>query len=843
MKNLFTSILVFLFLTFPVFSQITYNYTGSMQTYVVPPCITSVTIEVYGGEGANSQDRLTTNATGGRGAYATGTLTVTGGQTLYIYVGGQGNTNGTGGFNGGGTGGTSSAGSSCFGGPAGGGGGASDVRSGGTALSNRVIVGGGGGGSGRDYCNGTCQPCGCGGSGGAGALNGINGNAAFNCGYSYPGTGVNGGAGGSQSAGGNGGTGDGGGPSGTAGGLGTGGNGAGGTYDVAGGGGGGGYYGGGGGGGASSGSGVGGGGGGGGSSYIGGVTAGSVTPNIRTGNGMVVITPNGSAPAMPGAISGNNPVCAGSTHTYTISTVPLATSYTWTVPAGAVINSGQGSTSINVTFGSTSGNISVYASNSCGDSPIQTLSVTVNPNPVASASGGGSICPGDSASLSSSGGTGYSWAPSGSLNNSTIANPIASPSTATTYTVTVSDANGCSATATVSVNLFTPPTISATTNANTVCSGSPANLSATGGVSYVWNPGNMTGSPITVNPMANTTYTVTGTDGNGCTSTNTVTVNVYPDPVISVSSNNDSICSGSTVSLSANGGVSYVWNPGNMTGSPVTVNPVANTTYTVVGTDGNGCTASNTYSIVVFQNPTVSALASSPSICAGDSISLTGSGAASYAWQPGNLSGTQVGVSPIGTTTYTVTGTDNNGCTGTATVTVVVNQNPTVTFVAPFDTVCLNWNSFALTGGSPSGGAYSGPGVSSGMFNPSVAGQGTHQVSYTYTDSSGCPGTATANIFVSACTGINEISSLPFSIFPNPARDELRIQFAGNNATPTNVQIELWDLSGKSFLNVFEKEINGKILVLDVSKIPNGIYQIRVSSADAAGFSKLVITR
>jgi hypothetical protein len=104
MKNLFTSILVFLFLTFPVFSQITYNYTGSMQTYVVPPCITSVTIEVYGGEGANSQDRLTTNATGGRGAYATGTLTVTGGQTLYIYVGGQGNTNGTGGFNGGGTG-------------------------------------------------------------------------------------------------------------------------------------------------------------------------------------------------------------------------------------------------------------------------------------------------------------------------------------------------------------------------------------------------------------------------------------------------------------------------------------------------------------------------------------------------------------------------------------------------------------------------------------------------------------------------------------------------------------------------------------------------------------------
>ncbi|MBX7243345.1 MAG: hypothetical protein K1X92_16520, partial [Bacteroidia bacterium] len=274
----------------------TFNYTGSVQTFTVPPGVTAIDIDARGGEGANSLDRLTTNATAGLGGRAQGTLAVTPGQVISIYVGGQGDVNGAGGFNGGGAGGLSSAGSSCSGGFAGGGGGASDIRVGGTALTNRVIVAGGGGGSGRDYCNGTCQPCGCGGSGGAGGgLTGIDGVAAGNCGFAYPGSGINGGIAGSQTTGGAGGLGDGGGTPGLTGTLGVGGDGSTGTQDVAGGGGGGGYYGGGGGGGASNGSGVAAGGGGGGSSYIGGVISGSTTPDFQTGNGQIVITWGGGS--------------------------------------------------------------------------------------------------------------------------------------------------------------------------------------------------------------------------------------------------------------------------------------------------------------------------------------------------------------------------------------------------------------------------------------------------------------------------------------------------------------------------------------------------------------------
>ncbi len=273
------------------FAQDTFNYTGGMQTFVVPPGVTEIQVEVWGAEGAAAADRLP-NEPGGLGGYASGTLSVSPGQVLNIFVGGQGDSNGAGGFNGGGPGGNGSAGSGCSGGPAGGGGGATDVRLAGTALSDRVIVAGGGGGSGRDYCNGGCQPCGCGGGGGgAGGLNGVDGSPAFNCGFSYPGAGINFGGGSTQIAGGIGGPEDGGGANvGTDGSVGQGGTGSSGNYDVAGGGGGGGYYGGGGGGGAANGSGVGGGGGGGGSSYIGGVSAGTTQTGVRSADGQVVFT-------------------------------------------------------------------------------------------------------------------------------------------------------------------------------------------------------------------------------------------------------------------------------------------------------------------------------------------------------------------------------------------------------------------------------------------------------------------------------------------------------------------------------------------------------------------------
>ena len=238
--------------------SITFDYTGAAQTWQVPAGITSITIECWGAQGGISSF----GDIGGKGGYAKGTLAVTPGQSLNVFVGGVGGNNGStiNAFNGGGRPYGSSAG----------GGGACDVRSGGTALANRVIVaaGGGGGGEGRSVGGGAG-----GNGGGTTGTDGIPANGTGNNGF-----------GGSQTAGGAGGNGGWG--AGGNGSLGAGGDSAGGGY-ADGGGGGGGYYGGGGG--APQGTGYAGGGGGG-SSYIGGVASGTTTAGIRSGNGQVVIT-------------------------------------------------------------------------------------------------------------------------------------------------------------------------------------------------------------------------------------------------------------------------------------------------------------------------------------------------------------------------------------------------------------------------------------------------------------------------------------------------------------------------------------------------------------------------
>lgn len=250
-----------------------------------------MTIDVQGAQGGSTTE-LYAPAAGGLGGRISASLTIASGTTLYIYPGGQPTAgSASGGWNGGGTPGYGTAGVSGQGGRAGGGGGASDIRTS-TTLGSRIVVAGGGGGSGRDYVNGSCQPCGTGGAGGVGGgLTGGTGASAAN-GYT-PGVGGNGGT---QSAGGTGGASF---NSGTSGSLGSGGTGSSGNQDVAGGGGGGGYYGGGGGSQPGDGNGGGGGGGGGGSSYFDStyVSAATNSQGIRSGSGFVSITyPNGPSP-------------------------------------------------------------------------------------------------------------------------------------------------------------------------------------------------------------------------------------------------------------------------------------------------------------------------------------------------------------------------------------------------------------------------------------------------------------------------------------------------------------------------------------------------------------------
>ncbi|MFN8242798.1 MAG: PKD-like domain-containing protein [Ferruginibacter sp.] len=509
------------------FTSQTFNYTGGVQTFTVPPGVTSLNITCFGAQGENAA----IGGTGGKGASATGTLAVTPGQVLNIYVGGAGN-GGIGGFNGGGNGGA--MGNTFFGGTTPGngpaGGGASDIRVGGTALANRVLVAGGGGGAGANGDWPGCQPAGPAGNGGDAGLVGSDGTGgvgvnACNCGDG----GGDKGTGGTNLAGGNAG-----GYRGSTnclranwtiganGASGNGGNGSAVYFNGTGGGGGGGggYFGGGSGGNGSDTS--PGGGGGGGSSYTGGVSSGSVTGGVRTGDGMIVISFVGGTPctgtpktftytvnptATVNAVA-NQAVCSGGTTApvnFSSPTTGGTIVYNWTnnQPGIGLAASGTGDipsfTATNAGAAPIVATITVTPSYTngvtCAGTPM-TFTITVNPLPALSATftqpstcvaADGAI----NLNIASPAGP-YTFAWTGTGVNPTSQNQTGL--TIGTYNVTVTvNATGCQSSA--SYNLVGPggcsicPTIpSFSSTPNIACSGQPVTLSTSGmtnmGISY-----------------------------------------------------------------------------------------------------------------------------------------------------------------------------------------------------------------------------------------------------------------------------------------------------------------------------------------------------------------------
>ncbi len=721
MKNAHYLLFLITFFTVSMVKGQTANfvYTGSAQTWTVPPCVNSINVTVAGAKGGGS--------TGGTGAILTATIAVTPGQVLNIYVGGMGTVgNASGGFNGGGTGRASTDGNSAY--HSCGGGGASDIRIGGTALSNRVIVAGGGGGKG----GGSSQVCG----GNAACVNGLAGCSTYGAG----------GGGGTQTAGGTGGAPWAGTPpGGTAGVLGIGGGG--GLWQTAsGGGGGGGYYGGGGGGndGCCTGA-NGGGGGGGGSSLL--PAGGACSPTGNTGNGYVNISYTASTPTAPGAITGPVTVCPGQTATYTINAVAGATSYNWSVPSGTTVNSGAGTTSITVTFGSTSGNVSVQSVTPCGISTASNLAVTVAPLPtVAATASPASICIGNSSTLTATGAASYVWSTS-----ATGPTTVVSPTATTTYTVTGTSAAGCVNTANVTVTVNALPVVTATATPPAICVGATSVLTANGATTYTWSPNTnlsaTTGTTVNANPTSTITYTVTGTNGNGCVNTGTVTLTVNPLPVITATAASGTICDGDTETLTGNGGVSYVWSSGG-TNPTESVSPTVTTTYTVTGTDANGCVSTGDVTVNVTPNPVVTV--NSPTICIGQTATLTANGATTYDWVAdptlSSISGSPVDANPTTTTTYTVTGTEN-GCSTTVTSTVTVNALPVISVNSP--TICAGQTAnLTATGGvsyvwTPGAGLNGTLGATQ-TANPSA----TTTYSLNGTDANGCTNSATTTVTV-----------------------------------------------------------------------------------------------
>jgi hypothetical protein len=220
------------------------------------------------------------------------------------------------------------------------------------------------------------------------------------------------------------------------------------------------------------------------------------------------------------------------------------------------------------------------------------------------------------------------------------------------------------------------PTMSISVTNTSVCQGTPVNFVATGADAYNWNTGD-TGSSFTttLNSVGTIPVIVAGTKTiSGCVSSATVLMNVKPTPVIYVISNEPSVCSGEVTHITAYGAASYTWSSGG-NNPVVAVMPTANTSYTVLGTNSFGCVGTGVITVTAFPLPNVTASAERQTICFGESVTLTGSGAQNYRWVAGDqfvLFGNPVTTVPAVTVNYTVTGTDGNGCESSVTLPVNV---------------------------------------------------------------------------------------------------------------------------------------------------------------------------
>ena len=351
-------------------------------------------------------------------------------------------------------------------------------------------------------------------------------------------------------------------------------------------------------------------------------------------------------------------------------------------------------------------------------------------------------------------------------------------------------------------------------------------------VSYSWTPtANLSDASVS-NPDATLTstetYTVTVTDERGCTATDDVTVSISgtaPTVLASSDAIGNMICEGESVTLSASGtATGFTWN--NSVTDGVAFEPTATAEYIVTGTDANNCSNSDTITIVVNSAPTVTASsdATGNAICEGESVTLTGGGTAtSYDWDNSVVDGDDF--EPASTTNYTVTGTDANGCTNTATITITVNPLPAVALSLPLSEMCVYHNALTLSGGSPASGSYSGTGVTSGTFNPATSGIGTFTITYMYTDANGCSDSATDNILVDACLGVEENTPVILNVFPNPGKGIYTISITDSDLL---TGISIVDVQGKQ-VSFETSTSNGVDTIIDLGQAENGVYFLQAT--------------
>lgn len=361
------------------------------------------------------------------------------------------------------------------------------------------------------------------------------------------------------------------------------------------------------------------------------------------------------------------------------------------------------------------------------------------------------LCFGDSITLdlSTTGAEGFVWW-DGSEEQTRIVTPPVADSTYY-YWAEAYNGFGCVSRDTAEVHVFANPMVELTIlqGSTDMCAQETLRLFATkiNGVNFdkiIWNDGDTLNA--TTNLMKefqlnqSDWFTVTVISSDGCIDSDSIFINVYPLPNITVSPDQE-ICNGETIILQASGGASCTWFDGSTPigqGYTIEVSPTSSKIYTAVVTDASpgGCEASS--DVVVTVNPAVdlSLEASELLVCAGEEVVLTASGAETYDWEHGD-SGAELVVKPMENTTYTVTGTNSFGCSQTASISIEVRPVTQATLTGLVPVYCLN-DAPATLVGSPVGGIFTGNGIVGNLFRPNLAGDGVHTISYLYINQFDC---------------------------------------------------------------------------------------------------------
>lgn len=361
------------------------------------------------------------------------------------------------------------------------------------------------------------------------------------------------------------------------------------------------------------------------------------------------------------------------------------------------------------------GSATYFATETAGgcESPAAQVTITVYPAPTADAGPPQEYCPGGSgAQLSATGGVSYNWSPAQLMPVSDIPAPLVFPSVTTVFTVTVTDANGCSDTDTVTVRVREDYAAEAGPD-QTVCTGAQVQLAASSnipGAGFSWSPVVGLSDPASATPLwaaeSTTVFTVIAQNAQGCSASDTVRITVLPAPTADAGPDTTA-CLGTSLQLRGSGGLRYTWSPAAGLSDPSVPDPLASFTASrllvLTVQDAAGCEDQDSVQITVLPLPGITVLPAY-SMCEGDTIRMQASGALRYRWEPAaSLLGADQAdplAFPAATTTYVLTGTDANGCSDTASVLLTVNPKPRTRITG--DSVGCAGTPFVLTasGGS-----------------------------------------------------------------------------------------------------------------------------------------------